>query len=114
MIFGYNVMTGVNTPGFTRERISGNSLTLERRNMGVAGVLDVAKKKTEKPEAKPATQAAFGPGKAIAIQVRGSAEFKAWVEGLAEFDATGVSDVVERALASYARSIHFATPLPKR
>lgn len=99
---------------FTSERISGNTHPLERRTMDGSGVLFVAEKKSKKEGKKSSLPASFGPGKGVAIQVRGSAEFKAWVEGLAEHDATDVSDVVERALANYARLINFTVARPKR
>ncbi len=52
--------------------------------------------------------------KPVAIQLRGAAEFKAWVQALADFDATDVSELTERALAAYARQIGFARVRPKR
>jgi hypothetical protein len=52
--------------------------------------------------------------KPIIIQLRGSPEFKAWVEALAEFDATSVAELTERAYANYARQIGFTNPRPRR
>jgi hypothetical protein len=52
--------------------------------------------------------------KPIVIQMRGSLEFKATVERLAEFDGTNVAAMVDRAIRRYAREIEFPDPLPKR
>lgn len=53
-------------------------------------------------------------GKPLAIQVRGSTEWKAWVERLAEFDRSNVADLTDRAMAAYARTIGFLDPPPPR
>ncbi len=53
-------------------------------------------------------------GKPLAIQVRGSAEWKAWLERLAAFDRATVADVADRAIARYAREIGFPEPPPER
>lgn len=77
--------------------------------MSVAEPQQMAKKKTgPKPNSE---EWKITP---LAIQVRGSVEFKEWVRGLAEFDATDVSEVVERALGAYARQIGYDKARPRR
>lgn len=47
--------------------------------------------------------------------VRSSEGWKAEVEALAEHDrAPSVSDLIDRAVAAYARSIQYPKPIPKR
>lgn len=62
----------------------------------------------------PADQARSWPGKPLAIQVRGSAEWKQWLEELAEFDRSNLADICDRAIAAYGRSIGFPKPPPPR
>ena len=70
----------------------------------------MAKKKAA--PAKPESKA--WESKKLIFQMRGTDEFKAWLQELADFDATDTSDVVERSVAAYARAIGFAKPRPKR
>lgn len=63
---------------------------------------------------KPADEARHWPGKPLVIQVRGSAEWKAWLEELAEFDRSTIADICDRAIAGYARTIGFPKPPPPR
>ena len=53
-------------------------------------------------------------GKPMAVQIRGSSEWKEWVERVAKFDRSTVSDIVDRAIAAYARSIGFVEVPPVR
>jgi hypothetical protein len=46
--------------------------------------------------------------------VRSSAEWKAWVEELAEYNRTNVTDLIDQALVRHAREIGFAKVAPKR
>lgn len=55
-----------------------------------------------------------GTGKPLAVQIRGSAEWKAWVEELAEFDRSNIADMTDRAMAAYARTLGFLKPPPPR
>jgi hypothetical protein len=64
-------------------------------------VVDVAKKKSD-PERKP-----------MVVQIRGSAEWKAWAEGLAEKDGDTLAKLVERALRKWAKDAGYPDP-PKR
>lgn len=52
--------------------------------------------------------------KPIVIQLRGTPEYKAWAERLAEHDRTTVADSTDRALALYAKHIGFTEPPPRR
>jgi hypothetical protein len=52
--------------------------------------------------------------KPIIFNLRGSPEYKVWLEGLAEFDATDVAGMAERAFANYARQIGYTATRPKR
>ena len=52
--------------------------------------------------------------KPLVLQMRGSAEWKAWVERLAKFDRGSVADVTDRALAAYARLVGFTEKPPER
>jgi hypothetical protein len=63
---------------------------------------------------KPADAAKEWPGKPVAAQVRGSPEWKAWLERLAAFDRSTVADVIDRATAAYARTVGFAEAPPAR
>jgi hypothetical protein len=47
--------------------------------------------------------------------IRGTPDWKAWVEELAEFDrAPSLNDLIDRAVVAYARDIKFGQPPPKR
>jgi hypothetical protein len=63
---------------------------------------------------KPKGAGEWGPRKPFALQVRGDSAWKSWVERLAKHDRASVSDLVDRALASYARSVYFTDPAPPR
>lgn len=66
-------------------------------------------KKKRPPEAKN-----WSSGKPMALQMRGSIEWKQWLEELAAYDRSSVSDVADRAIAAYARTISFPKPPPPR
>ena len=63
---------------------------------------------------KNANDAAGWAKKPIIMAMRGSAEYKAWLERLAEFDRSSVAEMTERSHARYAREIGFEEPPPKR
>jgi hypothetical protein len=56
----------------------------------------------------------YSPGKPLAFAVRGSSEWRQWVQALAEFDRATVADVVDRAVAAHARKIGFSPKPPER
>jgi hypothetical protein len=52
--------------------------------------------------------------KPLVAQLRGSVEFKQWLEELVEFDARPLSMILERALKRYAKEAGFEKEAPKR
>ena len=62
-----------------------------------------APKRTEKPD-RPA----------IAVTLRGSEEWKSWVEGLADHCRTDVAKVIDRALIDLARKEGYKPDAPRR
>jgi hypothetical protein len=50
----------------------------------------------------------------IALTIRGRVEWKEWVARLAEADRTSMNELVDRALAKYAREIGFREVPPER
>jgi hypothetical protein len=46
--------------------------------------------------------------------IRGSEEWRVWVERLLDHDRSSWPDLVDRALAVYAKSMGFKDPPPKR
>ena len=75
--------------------------------MSLGTVNVVAKKKAPPPKFPPADR------KPMVVQMRGSEEWKLWVESLAEQERDTVAKLVERVLAKHAREIGFASP-PRR
>jgi hypothetical protein len=55
----------------------------------------------------------YAPAQPLAVQVRGTPEWKQWVEDLAEANRQQVSGLVDTALARLAKEIGFRDP-PKR
>lgn len=51
--------------------------------------------------------------KPMVVQVRGSEQWKAWAEGLADREGDTLAKLVERTLRKYAREIGYPDP-PKR
>ncbi len=73
---------------------------------------DVGKKKAAKA-ARP-REAEEEARKPSIMQVRGSAEYKRWVESLVRFDDRPLSSIIERALREYAAKIGFKEEQPDR
>ncbi len=73
------------------------------------GVGLLAKKK---PPVKSSGQQ-FGKQQPIAAQVRGSAEWKEWLEGIAKANRQSVSGLLDTALARYAKEMGYPDP-PER
>lgn len=63
---------------------------------------------------KPGESAQGWKSKPLVIQMRGSLEWKEWLEELAKFDRSTVSDIVDRAIAAHARTIGFPKSPPER
>jgi hypothetical protein len=80
--------------------------------MTPTGTMDVAKKKTGPP--KPDRPRSDWERKPLVVQIRGSLEWKAWVERVAEFDRHSVAEFADRAMAEYAQRIGFAERPPRR
>lgn len=63
----------------------------------------------------PADDAKNWVGNPHAMHIRGTKDWKDWAVELAEFDRSGsVADLVDRALAAYARAVGFPKPPPPR
>jgi hypothetical protein len=76
-------------------------------------------------EAKPGSKKGSEPGaeskseagrvRSAVLMIRGTPEWKAWVEELAEADrAPSLNELIDRALVAYARQIKFRKPAPRR
>lgn len=52
--------------------------------------------------------------KPMVVQIRGSAEYKAWAERLARFDGLSLSALYDRAARKYAMEIGFKDEAPPR
>jgi hypothetical protein len=61
-----------------------------------------------------AVEAMEGHAKPIVFQMRGSPEYKAWLEDVARFDGLPVASLFARSLVRYAKSIGFTEPPPER
>jgi len=72
------------------------------------GVAAMAKKKAPKPKSEP-----WGESKPLAAQLRGSEEWKAWLEEFARTNRWSVAVVIDTALARLARELGFREP-PER
>ena len=73
-----------------------------------------AKKTTAKRATPPkVTEPETSARKPMVVQIRGSEEWKAWAEGLAEKEGDTVAKMVERTLRKYAREIGYPDP-PRR
>lgn len=79
------------------------------------GTLTVAKKRAD------ADREPRGPRKSrdaeprpIALTIRGRDEWKEWVKRLADADRSSLNELVDRALARYAREIGFKDMPPER
>ncbi len=73
----------------------------------LAGVPTMARKPTKKPSQ------AWASGKPLAAQLRGSAEWKEWLDELAKTNRQSVAGVIDTALARLAREVGFREP-PER
>jgi hypothetical protein len=62
---------------------------------------------------RPAGEPAKQP-KGVLPAVRGSEEWRAWVDRLCDFDRVPYPVLIDRALAEYAKSVGFKEAPPKR
>jgi uncharacterized protein (DUF1778 family) len=76
--------------------------------MSLAAAADMAKKASKKSPRDDWDR------KPLALQVRGSVEWKAWLERAAEFSRMTVANFVDHAAAKAARDAGFDEPPPKR
>jgi hypothetical protein len=65
----------------------------------------------KKPEAKPPT--APGPRRTV-LTIKGTDEWRGWLERLGEHLRTPASTIVDHALVRYAREMGFKEEAPKR
>jgi hypothetical protein len=102
------LLTAALTDGMPVEYASG---PVDRRHL--MGALTVARKKTPKTP-KPTPGPEEWTKKPLILNLRGSEEFKTWIQGLATFDRQSVSGLVERALVHYGRAIGYKPEAPER
>ncbi len=69
----------------------------------------MAGKKPEKPKMKKSWES-----KPVAVQVRGSEEYKAAIEEFAESEGKSVAAMVDHAIRLYVRQAGYAKLIPKR
>jgi hypothetical protein len=83
--------------------------------MATGGGLAVAKKRKQAPRGReaPPPKAESTPPSVI-VSVRVSADFRAWLDELAEHERMGLSDIFDRAVVDYARKVGFPKAAPKR
>ena len=72
----------------------------------------MAKKKTSEPEGA-ASSPKPGPRKTV-LTIKGTDEWRAWLEGLGEHLRTPTSTVVDHALVRYAKEVGYIKEAPKR
>lgn len=65
------------------------------------------------PRKKPEKVVRYGEAKPIVVAIRGSAEFKDWLERYAHHNRSTVAQVVERALAVLSSRDGFEQPPPR-
>ncbi len=67
----------------------------------------MTKKKTTSPSES-------ADSRAIVVSMKGTVEFREWLNELAEFDRLTAVQVMEKGAVAYARQIGFTKPAPKR
>ena len=70
-------------------------------------VPDVPKKRPQRSQPEP-------DRKPMVVQIRGSAEYKAWAEKVAVFDGSTLAALYDRAVRQYAKTIGFPDGPPVR
>lgn len=71
-------------------------------------------KKSTKPKRETGSRHDDAERQPMIVQMRGSAEFKAWINEVAEFDRNTVAKFMERAAIHFAKHIGFTGEPPKR
>jgi hypothetical protein len=75
-------------------------------------VSTMAKKKVTK--AKPTEpEPPLGPRRTV-LTIKGTDEWREWLEGLSDFLRTPTSTIVDHALVRYAKEMGYQQPAPKR
>jgi hypothetical protein len=72
------------------------------------GVAEMAKKKAPRPKSQP-----WGESKPLAAQLRGSEEWKKWLEDFARSNRMSVAGIIDTALTRLAKDLGFREP-PER
>jgi hypothetical protein len=65
-------------------------------------------------KSRPAPRPEDADRKPMILQMRGSAEFKAWCEGLADMDRSSLALLAEKALIFYGKQIGYSPTPPRR
>ena len=79
------------------------------------GEVAMARKPKQAPKGKqssPPKVEASPPS--VIVSVRVSADFRGWLDELAEHERMGLSDIFDRAVVDYARKVGFPKAAPKR
>jgi hypothetical protein len=66
-----------------------------------------------RPKKRPKKAADPGPRRTV-LTIKGTDEWREWLEGLGDFLRTPTSTVVDHALVKYAREVGYAREAPKR
>lgn len=82
--------------------------------MAVTKAIKVPRKKPDPPNVGPAKKKAEDRNKPIIATLRGSLEFKAFLEKAAKTDRLSVADFLERAAVRYARELGLTEDVPER
>jgi hypothetical protein len=63
---------------------------------------------------KPVTRAEPADSRAIVVSMKGTVEFRDWLNELAEFDRSTAVQVMEKGAVLYAKQVGFPKAAPKR
>ncbi len=69
--------------------------------------MDMAKKRAAKPKSEAAR-------KPLIAQIRGTEEFRTWLQVVADRDGRSIAGLIDRAVRIYAEQIGVKEPAPKR
>ena len=61
-----------------------------------------------------ASEEAPADDRAIVVSMKGTKEFRDWLNELAEFERTTAVQILEKAVVTYAKQIGFSKPATKR